>query len=255
VTRWRIVLEYDGAPFAGWQLQEGAPTVQGAVEDALVPLLGHHARVHGAGRTDAGVHAAMQVAVFNTSTDRTARAIRDGLNAHLPAGIACVEAEVVDAAFDPRRARHTKTYRYTWLVRPAPSPLRRGRVWHVRGALDPEPMHAAVQAIVGTHDLSSFRATGDGADSPIRSIESASVTAQSDEVHLRITGVGFLRHTIRIVAGTLYEIGTGARPIRWFADVLAARDRFSAGRTAPPEGLLLEAIDYTEDRGPRTEDR
>ncbi len=255
MTRWRIVLEYDGASFAGWQLQDGEPTVQGAVEEALVPLLGHNTRVHGAGRTDAGVHAAMQVAMFETTTERTAREIRDGLNAHLPEGIACVEAAIADPDFDPRRARHTKTYRYTWLTRPAPSPLRRGRVWHVRASLDAAAMHAAVQAIVGTYDLTSFRAAGDGAEHPVRTIEAASVTAHGDEIHLRMQGVGFLRHTVRIVAGTLYEIGRGARPPTWFAEVLGARDRYAAGRTAPPEGLLLERVAYAEDRGLSTEPR
>jgi len=246
MTRWRIVLEYDGAPFAGWQLQEGEPTVQGAVEEALVPLLGHAARVHGAGRTDAGVHAAVQVAVFETTTERTAREIRDGLNARLPPAIACVDAEVADLDFDPRRSRHTKTYRYTWLTRPAPSPLRRGRVWHIRASLDVRSMHEAAQAIVGTHDLTSFRAAGDGAEHPVRTIAAASVTESGDEVHLRMKGVGFLRHTVRIVAGTLYEIGLGERSPTWFGEVLAARDRTAAGRTAPPEGLLLERVDYGE---------
>jgi tRNA pseudouridine38-40 synthase len=246
VNRWRIVLEYDGAPFAGWQIQERAPTVQGAVEAALEPLVGHPARVSAAGRTDAGVHAAWQVAAFDTSTERTPRAIREGLNARLPSAIACLEAEAVDPSFDPRRSPHHKWYRYTWLVRGSPSPLRRGRVWHVRGPLDVSAMHESIQAIVGTHDLTSFRAQGCTAQHPVRTIVAAEVRPEGDEVRLRVCGVGFLRHTVRILAGTVLEVGRGARPVAWVSEVLAKRDRTRAGRTAPAHGLLLESVTYED---------
>lgn len=244
--RWRLVLEYDGSGFAGWQLQPGQPTVQGAVEAVLEGLLGHPVRIHAAGRTDTGVHAAMQVVVFDSAARRDAKAIRDGLNARLPETVACVSADEVAPDFDPRHRPHEKTYRYTWLCRPGRSPLRRGRVWHVRRGLQVPPMQQAVVAIVGTHDFTSFRASGCTATHPIRTVRAATVRAAGDEVHLTVHGTGFLRHMVRILAGTLHEIGRGNRPPEWLAEVLAARDRTRAGQTAPAEGLLLERIDYLD---------
>jgi tRNA pseudouridine38-40 synthase len=241
--RWRIRLEYDGSAFAGWQLQSNATTVQSAVEDALQRLLGHPARVSAAGRTDT-VHAEWQIACFDTEVERSAKAVRDGLNAHLPPTVACVDAERVPDGFDPRHAPHTKTYRYTWLVRSARSPLRAGRVWLVRPPLRVDAMHEAVQHVVGTHDFRTFRAVGCTATHTIRTVRSAEVRASGDEVHLRIRGTGFLRHSVRILAGTLYDVGRGTKPPGWIAEVLAGRDRTRAGRTAPAEGLVLERIDY-----------
>lgn len=245
-TRWRIDLEYDGAPFAGWQLQPNARTVQGELEAALLPLLGHPARVAGAGRTDAGVHAAMQVATFVSSAPREPHAIRDGLNARLPLEIACTQALVVPGDFDPRRDPHTKRYRYTWLVRSSRSPLRRSRAWHVRAPLDLGAMQQAVACLVGTHDFSSFRAAGCSAKHPNRTLEGATVQAAGDEIHLIMMGTGFLRHMVRIVAGSLYDVGRGRRPVGWLSELLAARDRSRAGKTAPPHGLLLERIVYLD---------
>lgn len=243
-VRFRIDLEYDGSAFAGWQLQPNAPTIQAALEAALARLLGHPARISGAGRTDTGVHARQQVAVFDTVAVRTPRQIRDGLNALLPPAIACVEAAIVPDDFDPRRAPHTKTYRYGWLVRRARSPLRAGRLWHVRDPLDVSAMDAGARFVVGTHDFSAFRAEGCTASHPIRTVVSAEVTGHGDEVHLRVHGTGFLRHSVRIMAGSLYEIGRGKRPPGWMAELIAGRDRARAGSTAPAEGLLLEAIHY-----------
>ncbi|MCB9688501.1 MAG: tRNA pseudouridine(38-40) synthase TruA [Alphaproteobacteria bacterium] len=244
MTRFRVDLEYDGAPYAGWQLQPNARTVQAEVEDALQRLLGHHARVYAAGRTDTGVHARQQVVVFDTDVSRTEKAVRDGLNAHLPSEVACVAARVVPDDFDPRRAPHTKTYRYAWLVRPSRSPLRRGRCWHVRRPLDVEAMASAVAHVAGTHDFSSFRAEGCTANHPVRTVEGASVRAVEDEVWLDIHGTGFLRHMVRILAGTLQVVGTGRKPPEWLAEVVAARRREAAGSTAPAEGLTLMRIAY-----------
>lgn len=247
--RWRIDLEYDGSPFAGFQLQPGRATVQSAVEEALERLFGHPIRVSPAGRTDTGVHARQMVCAFVSDVERSERSVRDGLNALLPEAIACLSATPVPDAFDPRHTPHTKTYRYTWLVRPARSPLRRGRVWHVRGPLDVDTMHAAARALVGQHDFSSFRAQGCTSTHPIRTLVDAAVAAApDDEVVLRVRGTGFLRHMVRIVAGTLYEIGRGERPAGWMEEVLSARDRRAAGRTAPAEGLLLEDITYEGER-------
>ncbi len=186
----------------------------------------------------------MQVATFVTRTVRTPQAVRDGLNARLPAEIACLSAEPVHASFDPRRDPHTKTYRYTWLISDAPRPLRRGRAWRSRRQLDVQRMAESVLCLIGTHDFTSFRAAGCSATHPVRTIMDATVVVSGDEVHLRLLGTGFLRHMVRIVAGSVHEIGQGRQEASWLREVLEARDRGRAGRTAPAQGLLLERIVY-----------
>lgn len=246
MPRWRIDVEYDGAPFAGWQLQPGQPTVQGALEAALEQILGEAPRVRGAGRTDSGVHALQQVADFDTAVQRSARAMRDGLNAKLPAEVACLSAREVDEGFSARHSPHTKTYRYTWLVRSARPVLDRDRVWHQRDPLDVGAMADAVAAVVGTHDFTSFQAQGCSAKHPVRTVEAARVFVEGDRVLLEIEGTGFLRHMVRILAGSLHEVGRGRRPAAWLGEVVEARDRARAGRTAPAGGLLLASIRYHE---------
>jgi len=242
--RWAIRLEYDGADFAGWQLQPEQRTVQGVVEASLDTLVNHPVRIRAAGRTDTGVHAEDQVAVFDTSATRTARNILAGLNARLPEDVACKDAREVATDWDPRHASHTKTYVYRWLSGPSRSPLRRGRVWHLRGPLDEVAMASAIEAIVGQHDFSSFRAAGCSSTHPVRTCEGARVIRAGDEVQLEVRGTGFLRHMIRIVAGTVTEVGQGRQSADWLAEVLAMRDRSAAGRTAPARGLTLRRVDY-----------
>ncbi len=245
VIRWRLTVEYDGSAFAGWQLQPNAPTIQGAIEHAAEQVLGHFTRVHGAGRTDSGVHAAGQVALVETTVHRPERAMRDGLNAHLPPQIAILNAERVDAGFDPRHSPHVKTYRYRWLTRASASPLRVNRVWHLRRPLDAAAMGLAVAYVVGTHDFSAFRASGCSSTHAVRTVREARVQAVADdEVWLTVRGTGFLRHMIRILAGTLVEVGTGRRSPGWVAEVIASQARIEAGRTAPACGLLLVQVDY-----------
>ena len=242
--RWRIDLEYDGERFAGWQLQPGQQTIQGEVETALAGLLGHPTRISCAGRTDAGVHARQQVASFVTEVSRAPHQLVFGLNSKLPEEIACVAATPVDDAFDPRRSPHCKRYVYTWLDRPGRSPLRRGRVWLVRKRLDHEAMAAAAAVLVGTHDFSSFRAAGCQSTHPTRTMKHVGVERHGDEVRLAMHGTGFLRHMVRIVAGSLWEIGRGRRDVAWMQTLLHASDRGAAGDTAPPGGLCLEWVRY-----------
>ncbi len=244
MTRWRLDLEYDGGAFAGYQLQPNADTVQAALERALSTLFDHPVRAHAAGRTDTGVHAEQQVVVFDSEVARSPHQVREGLNALLPEAVACLQARVVADGFDPRRHPHTKTYVYSWLDRAARSPLRRHRVWAVRRTLDPDAMHRAVEAVVGTHDFSSFRAEGCTSTHPVRTVPSAVVERAGDEVHLVIRGTGFLRHMVRILAGTLTDVGLGRRPDSHVTDVLAARNRGRAGITAPAQGLCLASIEY-----------
>lgn len=257
-VRWRIDLEYDGTGFVGWQLQPDGRTVQGVVEEALERLLGHPTRLRAAGRTDTGVHAEQQVAVFDAHVPRAQRAILGGLNGFLPEDVACTAAVEVPDDFDPRRAPHTKRYRYRWLDRPVRSPLRRTRAWHHRQPLDEVAMDRAARLLQGQHDFSAFRAVGCSARHPVRTVEGCRVERHADEVHLVVDGTGFLRHMIRIVAGSLTEVGRGRRAPEWLGELLERRDRARAGRTAPAHGLTLERIRWLEawphDSSPREAD-
>lgn len=247
--RWKIVIEYDGAPFAGWQRQEpGTPTVQGALEAALTAFCQRAIPVHGAGRTDAGVHAAGQVAHFDL--DYGARPL-DGatlaraLNAHLrPAPVAVTRVEPVSRDFHARFSASSKTYRYRILARPAPPALEAGRVWHLRGALDLGAMRAGAAYLVGHHDFTSFRCVHCQARNPVRTLGALEIDTEGQEVVLTARGRSFLHHQVRIIAGTLAKVGQGGWTPGDVAAALAARDRVRAGPTAPPQGLLLERIEY-----------
>ena len=251
MTRWKLTLEYDGADFCGWQLQPEQRSVQGVVERALETLFGEPVRVHPSGRTDAGVHALAQVAHFDAAVQRTPREVRDATNSMLPPDVAVVGAERVPDDFDARHWALSKRYRYRWIDRPARSPLRRRRAWHLRGPLDAVAMDAAAQHLVGQHDFSSFRASGCTADHPVRVVREIHVRRQGDEVDLHARGHGFLRHMVRIVAGTLTEVGLGRRPVEWVGEVLRARHRPAAGRTAPARGLTLLAVEYGDEKPDR----
>jgi len=244
LTRFKLVLEYDGKDFVGWQLQPGQRSVQSEVEAALEKLCGHPIRVHAAGRTDSGVHALDQCAHFDTSAERTPRDVLRGLNGSLPADVAVVSASVAPEGFDARQWSWGKVYRYRFLGRSARSPIRRHRVWNLRTALDAEAMNAGAQHWLGEHDLSSFRARLCMAATPVRKIKQIGVNAVGDEVHLEVHGIGFLRHMVRIMAGTLADIGRGKRPPEWAGQVLEARSRQAAGKTAPAHGLELRQTLY-----------
>jgi tRNA pseudouridine38-40 synthase len=242
-VRYKVVFEYDGTDFEGWQLQPGKRTIQGEVEAALERLFGGPIRVHPSGRTDTGVHALGQVAVFD-AVERDVSGVRRGLDAHLPQDVAAVSVEACADDFDPRRSARSKHYRYRWLVREGRSPLRRTQVRHLRAPLDVAAMDQAVAALVGTHDFASFRAVGCASTHAVRTVRAARVTGHGDEVHLDVFGHGFLRHMVRIVAGTIERIGQGRRPPEWLAAVRDARDRSAAGPTAPACGLTLVEVRY-----------
>ncbi len=248
--RVRLVLEYDGTDFAGYQLQPEHPSIQGAVEQALGVALRHPVRIAVAGRTDSGVHARMQVVAFDSEPPIALDRLRAALNGLLPSSIGCVEAEEAAPDFDPRRTPHRKQYIYRWLDRPGRSPLRARYSWHVNRRLDEVAMAAGAANLVGQHDFTSFRAAGCAARTPVRTLPRIEVLRVGDEVHLITEGTGYLRHMIRIMAGTLLEVGRGARPPTWVGDVLAARDRSAAGKTAPAKGLTLEWIRYTAESTP-----
>lgn len=247
---WRLDLAWDGRAYLGWQRQPQGPTIQQQVEEALARTLAEpEVRVEASGRTDAGVHALHQVAAFRTAVRRSPAGIVGGLNHHLPRDIACLDAAIAPDGFDPRRWTRGKLYRYRILERRARCPFRDGLTWHLAQALDVEAMARAALALPGRHDMSSFQAQGCSAEHPVRTLVSARILRQEEEVWLEFQGHGFLRHQVRIMTGTLVEVGLGRRPEAWPAQVLAARDRRLAGRTAPAEGLWLVAVDCGE--GPR----
>lgn len=248
VQDWCITLSWDGRGFHGWQRQPQGPTIQQAVEEALSRVLGGApVRVTASGRTDAGVHALAQVASFQTAVERSPTAIRRGLNANLPSQVACLGASLAPAGFYARTWSVRKLYRYRILDREVHCPHRRGQAWHRRRRLDLDAMSSAAEALVGTHDFSSFRASGCTAAHPVRCLESASIQRQGDEVHLEFIGNGFLRHQVRIMTGTLVHVGYGRWSPSELVGILHATDRTTAGPTAPPHGLWLVWVE-TGDR-------
>ncbi|MES2202549.1 MAG: tRNA pseudouridine(38-40) synthase TruA [candidate division FCPU426 bacterium] len=242
----KAVLEYDGTAFHGFQSQKNAVAVQNVLEEKLAVLLRHPVRVAGAGRTDAGVHARGQVISFDTETGKSAEEIQRGLNGLLPQTVRvreCVEAESI---FDPRRDAQQKTYRYTWYNHPVASPFWRRYSWHAGSSLNSGDMQKAAQVLLGEHDFSSFRASGCSAKTPVRRILEIQVLRQKERVQLRITGHAFLHQMVRIIAGTLYDIGTGKRNWAEMQGILDGKSRKLAGKTAPAEGLILWEVRYAE---------
>jgi len=246
VTTFRLVLEYDGTHFAGWQVQAGAQrTVQGCVEAALQRVTGQVLRVTGSGRTDAGVHAQGQVASVALDTDFDADGLRRALNGVLPPDVAVLEVAPAPAGFDARRDASSKLYAYSIWNGPQSSPLRaRTHCW-VPPALDIAAMAAAARYCVGRHDFSSFQAAGSATRTAVRSLSRFDVSGESrGDIRIEVAADGFLYHMVRSLAGTLIEVGRGRRAPDSMAAVLAARDRRSAGPTAPARGLALVRVCY-----------
>lgn len=239
-----VGIEYNGARFHGWQLQAGVPSVQEAVEHALSQVADHAVRVHCAGRTDAGVHARCQVAHFETGAVREPRSWVLGTNVHLPVDVALLWARGVRDDFHARFSATARSYRYLILNRATRPALEAGRATWVHHALDAARMHEAGQALLGTHDFSSFRALGCQARSPVRTVTHLAVQRSGDLVELRVTANAFLHHMVRNIAGVLLAIGRGDEEVSWAREVLGQRDRTRAGITAPPDGLYLAGVSY-----------
>ena len=238
--RWRLDVAWRGDAYLGWQRQPQGPTIQQSLEDALARILGgERVVVEASGRTDAGVHAAHQVVALTTATPRRPDKLCAGLNAVLPRDIVCLRAAPAPTGFFPRTWTRSKRYRYRILNRGPRCPFRQGQVWHRPLALDAERMHRAAQALAGHHDFSAFRASGCTARHAVRRVVSVAVERRDEEVHIDVQGHGFLRHQIRIFAGTLVEVGRGALAPEAVSDILAGRDREAAGPTAPACGLWL----------------
>jgi tRNA pseudouridine38-40 synthase len=241
----RLLLEYDGTRYHGWQRQKNALTLQEVVETALGRLTGEAVRLTASGRTDAGVHALGQVANFFTISAIPLKAFRDGLNSLLPPDIAVLAAEEVPLDFHARYDARWKTYAYHLLERSVPAPLWRERVWRLRPPLDLAAMAAAARCLVGEQDFAAFQAAGGRPGPAVRRVREAGWQSDGEGRHIfTITANGFLRGMVRSLVGTMVEIGRGKYPPEHLKEVLAARDRRLAGPTAPPQGLFLVQVEY-----------
>jgi tRNA pseudouridine38-40 synthase len=242
--RIRLLLEYDGTAYHGWQSQKDGSAIQDVIESKLKVLLKEDGRIQGASRTDSGVHARGQVAAFNTESDKAPEKILAGLNGLLPRDIRVRDCQETVAVFDPRRDAAAKTYRYVFMDGPSHSPFWRRYSWYVKGSLDEGRMAQAAKSLVGEHDFSSFRAAGCAAKTPVRRILAATVTRKGERVTLEIKGQAFLQQMVRIIAGVLHDIGTGKQDPSFVSQLLKIKDRKKASKTAPANGLVLWNIDY-----------
>lgn len=250
MTRYRLTVEYDGGNYVGWQRQDNGPSIQQALETAIHGFCGETARVQGAGRTDAGVHALGQVAHVDIEKPTTADTVRDAVNAHLrPQPIAVLRAEAVSADFHARFDAVERAYEYRIANRRPPPTLGAGRAWHVTQSLDADAMHEAARLLVGKHDFTSFRASICQAKSPVRTLTSIAVTREGEEVVLHVRAQSFLHHQVRNIAGTLKLVGEGKWTAADVSRALAAKDRAAGGPTAPPEGLYLTEVVYPATTG------
>jgi len=243
----RLVIEYDGAGFEGWQIQPGdTRTVQGALAEAARKFAaGGDVVVRGSGRTDSGVHAAGQVAMVSLETELDADAVQQALNGNLPRDVAVLEVEPCGEDFDPRRQAKTKSYLYAVWNGSLRSPLRAARYVHVPQPLDLSAMRIAAKELEGEHDFASFQAAGSEVEHTVRTLHRAAISGDSgDELFFEFEGSGFLRHMVRNLVGTLLEVGQGRREARSMAALLEARDRSQAGPTAPAHALTLAWVDY-----------
>lgn len=249
----RLLIAYDGGNYLGWQRQRLGMTIQGELEKRLTALCGEPVTLHGAGRTDTGVHALGMVAHFQTTTSIPVLAFSRGLNSMLPGDIRILAAEPAPNHFHSRFSALAKTYRYDFFTGEVIPPYLRLYRAHLHGSIAPNRLHAALQAITGTHDFSSFERAGSrdknelSGRGAVRTIFAASCFPQLGQEEcwsIRITGDGFLRQMVRILAGTLIAIGQAKNPPHAMARILAAQDRTQAGLTAPACGLFLEQIYY-----------
>jgi tRNA pseudouridine38-40 synthase len=245
MPRYKLLIEYDGAPFVGWQVQHNGVSVQGVLMAAVAAFCGEDVHVQGAGRTDAGVHALGQVAHIDLSKAWDTDTIRDAINAHLrPHPVAVLRAEPVADDFDARFSARQRHYLYRILNRRPDLTLEAGRAWRAPRPLDESVMHEAAQCLVGRHDFTTFRAAECQAKSPVKTLDRLDVERCRDELRIHTSARSFLHHQVRSIVGSLVQVGEG----RWSADdlarALAARDRRACGPVAPPDGLYLVKVDY-----------
>jgi tRNA pseudouridine38-40 synthase len=245
MPRYRILIEYDGTPFNGWQRQAHGASVQGALEEALYRFCGEEARVRGAGRTDSGVHALGQVAHFDLQRSWEPFKVREALNFHLkPAPIVALDCALAADDFDARYSATARHYRYRISSRRAPPALDRDRVWWLPIPLDAGAMGRAAQALLGRHDFTTFRAAQCQANSPLRTLDRLDVSRQGEEIVIAASARSFLHNQVRSMVGSLKLVGEGKWREHDLAAALAAKDRAACGPVAPASGLYLVRVDY-----------
>ncbi|MGF6172969.1 tRNA pseudouridine(38-40) synthase TruA [Ensifer sp. 4252] len=247
MPRFRMTVEYDGSNYVGWQRQDNGPSVQGAIEKAILSLTGETVSIRGAGRTDSGVHAVGQVAHADLTRQWKPHTLRNALNAHLGMageGVSILEAQEVTDAFDARFSALRRHYLYRIICRQSRLALEAKRAWWVTKPLDHQAMHEGAQRLVGHHDFTTFRSVHCQATSPMRTLDRLDVTRTGDLIEIRATAQSFLHNQIRSFAGSLKLVGEG----KWTPDdlraALEARDRKACGPVAPPDGLYFMQVDY-----------
>ncbi|MFZ3032970.1 MAG: tRNA pseudouridine(38-40) synthase TruA [Parvibaculum sp.] len=245
MPRYKLTIEYDGANFFGWQSQKGGGAVQDVLEDAIEKLCGTRLRVQAAGRTDAGVHALGQVAHLDLENEMRPDRLRDALNALMrPHPVSIVEAEEAPDTFEARFSAIRRHYLYRIVNRRAPLTLDRGQAWLVNKPLDAEAMHDAAQALVGTHDFTTFRSTLCQAKSPVKTMEELSVSRYGEDIEIIARSRSFLHNQVRSIVGSLKLVGEGKWTRRDLERALKAKDRAACGPVSPPDGLYLLKVDY-----------
>ena len=244
MKRIKLTVAYDGTDYCGWQIQPNGITVEKVLNRALSRLTGEDIAVTGASRTDAGVHAEGNVAVFDTASTIPPGRFSYAVNTLLPEDVVVVKSEEVAADWHPRYQESVKTYAYHILNREMPDPVRRKYVWHVNCPLDLEKMRTAAEYLTGEHDFKSFCSIHTGAKTTVRTIYSMDVERSGEVITIRVSGNGFLYNMMRIITGTLVEAGRGFRQPESVKELLDADERGKAGPTAPAQGLLLESIEY-----------
>lgn len=245
MTRFKLTLEYDGAPFVGWQRQDNGLSIQQVLEEAIFATVQEEAVLYGAGRTDAGVHALAQVAHVDVAKSIEPLRFMAALNFHMkPNPVAVIACESVADDFHARFSAIKRSYLYRIINRRAPLVIDRGHAWHLAGALDAAAMHEAAQRLVGCHDFTSFRATLCQAQSPVKTLDRLDVIHINDNIEVIAEARSFLHHQVRNMVGTLRLVGEGKWSSDDVAHALEARDRSAAGPTAPAEGLYLTGVIY-----------
>lgn len=242
--RIRLIVEYDGTNYAGWQRQKNGLSVQQALEEAFERASGERVSITGAGRTDAGVHALAQVAHFDTQCTIPPEKISYAINMYLPRDIRVKRSEQAADDFHARFNACGKTYRYTIYNAPHPSAIYRNLSCHISGSLDLDAMRSAAAYLIGTHDFASFCAAGSEVKDTVRTIHALAITEELPFIHIEVTGSGFLYHMVRIIAGTLIDIGLSRIPPERMQEVLNKKDRNAASSTAPAQGLTMLKVYY-----------
>lgn len=249
MPRYRLDIEYDGSPYAGWQRQADQPSVQGAIEQAILGFSGEAVSLHGAGRTDAGVHALGQVAHVDLVREWPTDTVRDALNAHLhtaKATVSILKVDTVPAFFDARFSAVGRHYLYRIANRRARLALDAKRAWWVPKPLDAAAMHDAAQTLVGRHDFTTFRSAHCQAKSPLRTLDRLDVVRLGETIEIRASARSFLHNQVRSMVGTLKRVGEGVWTAADVKAALDAADRSRCGPVAPSDGLYLVRVDYPE---------